>query len=311
MVRKDVIEPLGAAGIEVWILAGNHDQPRRAARSTSLDDYRGYPHVRVFREPKREIREIGGRNIGFILVPYLHPEQVMEQVRESLGKEVPRETAYEVARQTWKEWIQNRAQELKDAGLRILFGQFEFQGVRYATTAPPEIVPNDFTFTPDMIPDAVDLVVFGHIHMHQALGGKIVYVGAPERIDWGERLDPKGFLVVHPEGGWSFVELPARPMDKVEAVVAMGDDVTEKVLAAIPAQVTGHLVRIEVTLPDELRNRLDEKRLADRLRDAFHYEVKFVSASRPRVVTGEFTLEPGRLLTDYVDKVLADHPKRE
>src|SRR5437879_12558260 len=100
-------------------------------------------------------------------------------------------------------------------------------------------------------------------------------------------------------------------MDKSDAVDAMGDEVTEKVLAAIPAQVTGHLVRIEVTLPDELRNRLDEKRLADRLRDAFHYEVKFISASRPRVVSEEFTLDPGRLLADYVDKVLADHPKRE
>ena len=114
-----------------------------------------------------------------------------------------------------------------------------------------------------------------------------------------------------PEGDWSFVELPARPMDKVETAVGMGDDVTEKVLAALPPDVGGHLVRIEITLPDELRNRLDEKRLADRLRDAFHYEVKFVSTSRPRIVTEEFTLDPGRLLSDYVDKVLADHPKRE
>src|SRR5439155_644981 len=61
MVRRDVIEPLGAAGIEVWILAGNHDQPRRAVRSTSLDDYRGYSHVKVFRNPKMEIREFDGR----------------------------------------------------------------------------------------------------------------------------------------------------------------------------------------------------------------------------------------------------------
>src|SRR2546428_844240 len=311
MVRKDVIEPLGAAGIEVWILAGNHDQPRRAARSTSLDDYRGYPHVRVFREPKREAREIDGHKIGFILVPYLHPEQVMEQVRESLGKEVPRETAYEVARQTWKEWIQHRADELKDADLRILFGHFEFQGVRYATTAPPEIVPNDFTFTPDMIPDAVDLVVFGHIHMHQVLGRRIVYTGAPERIDWGERLDPKGFLAIRPDGGWSFVELPSRPMDKVDVSVGMADDVTEKVLAALPKDVAGHLVRIEIALPDELRNRLDEKRLAERLREAFHYEVKFLSTSRPRIVAADFTLDPVRLLADYIDKVLADHPRRE
>src|SRR5207249_1983474 len=210
MVRKDVIEPLGAAGIEVWILAGNHDEPRRTARSTSLDDYRGYAHVKVFRTPKVEIREIGGRKIGFILIPYMHPEQVVEQVRQTLGKEVPRELAYETARVTWR------------------------------------------------------------------------------------------------EGGLSFVELPARPMDKVETAVGMGYDVTEKVLAALPPDVGGHIVRIEVTLPDELRNPLDEKRLADRLRDALHYEVTFVSTSRPRIVTEEFTLDPGRLLSDYVDKVLAD-----
>src|SRR2546426_278505 len=294
MVRRDVIEPLGDAGIEVWILAGNHDQPRRAVRSTSLDDYRGYSHVKVFRDPKMEVRDIDGRRIGFILIPYMHPEQVVEQVRETLAKDVPRELAYEAARRTWQEWIRNRAQDLRDADLRILFGHFEFQGVRYASTAPTEVVPNDFTFTTDMIPDTIDLVVFGHIHMHQTVGGKIVYAGAPERIDWGERLDPKGFLVIRPEGGWSFVELPARPMDKVETVVGMGDDVTEKVLAAIPMEVTGHLVRIEVTLPDELRNRLDEKRLADRLRDAFHYEVKFISASRPRVVTEKYTVITGR-----------------
>jgi exonuclease SbcD len=311
MVRKDVIEPLGAAGIEVWILAGNHDEPRRTARSTSLDDYRGYAHVKVFRSPKVEIREVEGRKMGFILIPYMHPEQVVEQVRQTLGKEVPRELAYETARQTWKEWIHNRATDLSAVDVRVLFGHFEFQGVRYASTAPSEVVPNDFTFTPEMVPDAVDLVVFGHIHMHQTVGGKIVYAGAPERIDWGERLDPKGFLALRPEGTWSFIELPARPMDKVEAVVGMGDDVTEKVLAALPPQVDGHLVRIEITLPDELRNRLDERRLADRLHDAFHYEVKFVSSSRPRVVTEEFTLDPGRLLSDYVDKVLADHPKRE
>ena len=311
MVRRDVIEPLGAAGIEVWILAGNHDQPRRAARSTSLDDYRGYRHVKVFREPKKEVREIAGRKIGFILIPYMHPEQVVEQVRETTKEEVPRELAYEAARRTWREWIHNRATDLKDADLRILFGHFEFQGVRYASTTPSEIVPNDFTFTPDMIPDAVDLVVFGHIHMHQQVGRKIVYAGAPERIDWGERLDPKGFLAIRPDGGWSFVELPARPMDKVDVGVGMADDVTKKVLDALPTDTAGHLVRIEIVIPDELRNRLDEKRLAERLRDAFHFEVKFVSSSRPRTVTEEFTLDPGRLLAEYVDKVLADHPKRE
>ncbi len=311
LVRRDVIEPLGKAGIEVWILAGNHDQPRRAARSTSLDDFRGYPHVRIFREPKAETRTIDGRRVGFILLPYLHPEEIVEQIREKLGKEIPREEAYEAARRVWKGWIQNRTEDLKDADLRVLFGHFEFQGARYASTTPPEVVPHDFTFTRDMLPASVDLAVFGHIHMHQSLFGKVVYTGAPERIDWGERLDPKGFLTLKPDGTWSFVELPARPMDKVDVTVGPGDDPTRRVLEALPKDVAGRLVRIEVRLPDELRASLDERKLEKRLEDAFHYEIRLLSSERPRVTSDEFTMDPARLLADYVDKTFADHPRRD
>ncbi len=311
IVRQDVIEPLGRAGIEVWILAGNHDQPRRAARSTSLDDYRGYAHVKVFREPRVETRTIDGRTVGFILLPYMHPEQVVEQIREKLGHEVPRDEAYEAARRVWKGWIEKRAADLKDASLRILFGHFEFQGVRYASTTPAEVVPHDFTFSRDMLPDSVDLAVFGHIHMHQVLFGKVLYTGAPERIDWGERMDPKGFVAIRPDGTWRFEELPARPMVKVGIAVSMGDDATRRVLDALPAEVGGKLLRVEVRLPDELRAQVDQKKIGDRLRDAFHYEITFVSTERGRVVMDEFTMDPARLLSEYVDKTFADHPKRE
>src|SRR3989449_11285807 len=69
MVRREVIEPLGEAGIEVWLLAGNHDQPRAVARGTSLDDYCGYPHVKVFPHPPREGPGLGRTKGGVGLVP--------------------------------------------------------------------------------------------------------------------------------------------------------------------------------------------------------------------------------------------------
>ena len=311
MVRRDVIEPLGKAGIEVWILAGNHDQPRRAARSTSLDDFRGYTHVRVFRDPKVETRTIDGRKVGFILIPYLHPDEVVDQIRERLGKDIPREEAYEAARRVWKGWIENRAADLRETDLRVLFGHFELQGVRYASTTPPEVVPHDFTFARDMIPSSVDLAVFGHIHMHQVLWDKVVYTGAPERIDWGERLDPKGFVTIQADGTWSFVELAARPMEKVEVTAALGDDVTQRVLEALPGDVSGKLVRIEVWLPDELRSSLDERKLRAKLESAFHVELRLVSTERIRTTTDEFTMDPMRLLAEYVDKTLEGHPRKE
>src|SRR3989454_10685037 len=43
LVRRDVIEPLGAAGVEGGLLAGDPGQTRAGAPSTGLEDYRGDP----------------------------------------------------------------------------------------------------------------------------------------------------------------------------------------------------------------------------------------------------------------------------
>ncbi len=315
MVRKDVIEPLGEAGIPVWIVAGNHDQPRAFARSTSLDDFRGYAHVRVFRSPERVEQLIGERRVGFLVLPYLHPEQIVEELRrlgESIPPEAGREMAYEYARAVWKEWIHKRAAEMQDVQLRVLLGHYYVEGSRVASTTMLETLPGEFSFTRDMIPPEVDLAVFGHIHLHQALGDRIVYTGAPERIDWGERLDPKGFVTLDvARGTWTFQELPARPMVKVDVAVAMGDDPTERILAALPPDPAEAMVRLEVTIPEELRSHVDERRVAEQLRTAFHYEVKWVAAQRERIVGQEFSLDPQRLFSEYIDRAYAGHPRKD
>src|SRR5438093_7190969 len=105
LVRRDVIEPLGAAGIEVWLLAGNHDQPRADKRSTSLEDFRGYPHVRVFRGPEAVEKEIAGHRVGFLMIPYLHPEQVLENAKGKGMEDVASASiadGYIVARSAWE-----------------------------------------------------------------------------------------------------------------------------------------------------------------------------------------------------------------
>jgi hypothetical protein len=100
-------------------------------------------------------------------------------------------------------------------------------------------------------------------------------------------------------------------MIKVDAAVSLGDDPTARILDALPSDVRGALVRIEVRLPDDLRRQVDDRRLEERLRDAFHAELRLVSTERPRTVTEAFTMDPGQLLADYVDKTLRDHPRRE
>jgi exonuclease SbcD len=61
-----------------------------------------------------------------------------------------------------------------------------------------------------------EAVVAGHLHRHQVVvpGDRpILYTGAIERVDFGEELETKGFIVADVELGrfdWTFVEAPAR-----------------------------------------------------------------------------------------------------
>ena len=315
LVRKDVIEPLGAAGIEVWLLAGNHDQPRADARSTSLEDYRGYPHVRVFRTPEAVEKDIAGHRVGFLMLPYLHPEQVLEMAKGKGIAEVESSTieeAYVVARSLWRGWIGQHAEAMKDADFRLVLGHFYVEGAKVSSSTYLEHIPGEFSFTRDMIPPSVDFAVMGHIHLHQRIWGNVVYTGAPERIDWGERGDPKGFLALSPDAkGWEFIELPVREMAKVEVTVRGDEDPTSTILDALPAEVQDAMVRLEITIPEALRVRVDERRIAERLREAFHYEVRWIAADRKTAAPSEYTLDPLRLLGDFVDATFGKDPRRD
>lgn len=310
MVRRDVIEPLGKAGIEVWLLAGNHDQPRAFARSTSLDDFRGYAHVKVFREPATEVREFGGKRVGFLLIPYMHPEEIVKRAHEKLGEAVSQEQAYAAARETWKRWIADHAASL-NVQRKILYGHFWLEGAKPSATGY-EVVPGEFTFARDMLPPTVDLAVFGHIHAHQVVDDRFVYTGAPERIDWGERDDPKGFLALDAaNAAWEFIELPSRPMVKVEVTVAIDEDPTAKILAALPEDPKDKLIRLEVTIPEALRQRVDERRIDERLTGAFHYEARWLVQRKDFRVVEEFTMDPLRLLHEYVDAHYKGDPRKD
>lgn len=308
LVRKDVIEPLGKAGIDTWIVAGNHDQPRQWTRGTSLEDLRGYPHVEVFREPSTKDATIDGRRVSFLILPYLHPEHIADRVKERLGEEVPREQTFELGRRMLKEWIKKRAEEAQGERV-LLLGHYYVEGAKVRSTAYPEVLPGEFSLTMDMIPDSVELAILGHIHLHQAVGEKVVYVGTPERVDWGEKDDPKGFVTYHPGKGWEFHALPTRPMIKVE--VDAGNSPTERVLKALDQDIKGALVRLEIRLEEGQRELLDEGAIAERLAEAFHYEVSHTFVDRETISIEEFTLDPLRLFEEYVKLNYADHSRLE
>ncbi len=310
MVRRDVVEPLSSAGVRVWLVAGNHDQPRIAARSTSLDDFRGHPGVEVFKDTAVRTVDFGEGPVGFLILPYLHPERLVDMVREKLGEQVPLEQMHEFARKMLRNSLAEKASAL-EVRRSYLIGHYWVEGATVSASSMPEVVPGEFTLTKDLIPTEVDLTILGHIHLHQTLGRNIVYVGAPERIDWGERGDPKGFLTLDPYAAqWTFRELPAREMIALE-VEATGENPTEAILRALPQDLGGRMVRMDVHLRPGGRRLVDEATVDRRLSEAFHTMVRWHEEEVTHLGVTETTLAPVSLFEDFVTNNYAKDPRKK
>ncbi|MEM2933779.1 MAG: metallophosphoesterase [Halobacteria archaeon] len=315
LVRRDVIEPLGRNNIKIWILAGNHDQPRNDKRGTSIEDFRGYPHVKIFRRPSIEIAEIDSTRTGFIILPYMHPEQIAELVREKTTLEISQEQLISAGQELLKEWLRKKAQELNSYEHKIMLAHYYIEGAKLRETAYPEVLPGEFSLRRDMIPSNLDLAVFGHVHLHQSMGRQgsteIIYTGAVERIDWGERGDKKGFIAIDTSTWkWEFKSLPAREMLKIEVEVKPGEDPTQVILNAIP-EVKDKLVRLEVLLSEGQRQKIIDRRIEEKLQSAFHSELKYAERSSAKTGFAEFTLNPYELLSKFINTNYSSHPKKE
>ena len=314
-VRNDVIEPLARAEVKVYILAGNHDQPREFRRGTSIDDFRGYPNVYVFRKPECKVETIAGKQICFLIMPFLHPDSLIGQAgRELTG--VPEAQRQEVGRQIIRELLQKYSKQKADS--KILLAHYYFEGTDLSSTLSPEVEPGEIEFNASMIPDDVTLGVFGHVHLSQTKEVRntpLIFVGAVEKIDWGEREGEKRFLTIDPtDMKWEFHDLPTRAMVRIRVRIDAGDaNPTQTILKQIPAEVKDKMVRIEIELPEGMRRLIQENRLADVLAPSFDYRVKWLTATAEPIGGPPETglLTPERLLESFIEVNYAKHKRRE
>jgi len=311
IIRRDVVEPLEQAGIEMWILAGNHDQPHSPGKGTSIDDFRGYPGVSIFRKRAVRTLDMGGSKLRFLILPYLHPTFIASIVHEKFGDEVGPDEVMTLGQRILHEWMASEA-KVDDCDHLILLGHYYIETARLRKTSSPECLPGEFGITRSMIPASVNLTLLGHVHLHQEVFPGVVYTGAVERVDWGERGDPKGFVRVDVTDKlqWRFEELPTRDMVLVDVDTSKADgDPTEAIIASLPEDVEGMMLRLRVKLPEGGRRRIDESRIAQLLSPAFRYEVRWEELTGDKRQLTTFSLDPYALLREYLDLNYRDHPR--
>mgnify|MGYP000504141271 CR=1 FL=1 len=136
-------------------------------------------------------------------------------------------------------------------------------------------------FTNQLALPNFDYIALGHIHKHQKLGNSppIVYSGSLQRVDFSEENDVKGFCLVEIDpqqkpgerAQWSFIPVDARTFLTIRIVIPNQDeDPTQTVLDEIQRHHTeGSVIRLHITLPNDLVSKLDERKIRTSLTGAF------------------------------------------
>jgi DNA repair protein SbcD/Mre11 len=305
-----------AAHCPVVLLVGNHDLPSIERRASSIEIYEtlNVPNTLVGRD--YALHEIETKR-GPVLVataPYPARNHLLQDV------DVPhRSTIAEIdalLEQHLDQRLQALAEEANQYDMpRLLTGHFSVSGATFGSERSV-MLGRDVTLMLSTVADpAWDYVALGHIHKHQCLNlGRadqppVVYSGSMERIDFGEELDPKGFVWVELERGrahWEFVEVASRPFTTLRVDVKRAGDPNQVVLDAIRRHdLDDAVVRLIISADPEADLLLNERTLQHALRDAGANHVAAIQRdverpARLRLGTSPEGLSPDDLLERYL-----------
>ncbi len=241
-----------ARGIPVVLLVGNHDVPNAAGKANSLELYGVLqaPNVHVLQRPtilrldtrrgpvqvaalphlprssllaREEFRSLGLAELNTLMADKLC--RVIDDLAARLDPEVP---------------------SVLTAHLSVAEGRVGSE--RTIMVGTEMVLPVSALDRPEF-----DYVALGHLHPHQVLGpgGKVVYAGSLDRVDFGEEGDAKGFVavdLVRGDARWEFVANRVRPFVTLR-VQAGVEDPTADILRAIESRdLDGAIVKLVVAV---------------------------------------------------------------
>ncbi|WP_322511697.1 exonuclease SbcCD subunit D [Chloroflexus sp.] len=267
------IRRLREAGVAVVILTGNHDISPAQGRAHSVEIFASLALEGVTVADRLRQHRIATRSgeVQLIAVPWVTRQMLLardEMVGASFAS-----IEYELTRRLM-DFIE-QAVAARDPRLPTIIA---FHGTVEGAQLGSEramILGRDLSLPRSALAQpGVDYVALGHIHRHQALGEQppIVYPGSIERIDFGERDEPKGCVLVELAPGqarWRFVPLAARPFVSIERDLRRSSDPVESLRTAIARHdLREAVVRVEVQLSREQTPLLREEQVREWLREA-------------------------------------------
>lgn len=254
---------LQKAHIPLVIVIGNHDNPLSFGKANTLDIFNDLPLAgfHVVAKPSSFILKTKSGPIQIVGIPW--PTRTTIGISQSHISKTSFELADYIS-QTVAEIIRQYAEKLDPSMPAVLTGHLTVSSGIFSGSEKRAIYGNDPILLPSQLAiKPFDYVALGHLHRHQNLNingyPAIVYSGSPERIDFGERNDEKGFCVVtireKDKTEYSFIKTPVRPFFQVDVHLKQEDNQTEKILETLSAYtLKDSIVKIVYYLPENTKD---------------------------------------------------------
>lgn len=258
------------AGIPVIIVVGNHDNPLSFGKANSLEIFGDLPFdgFHVIDTPRCVKLETKNGPIQIVGIPWPTRNSLNINTKH-LSSSAQEITEYIAAAVT--AIVQDFAQKLDPTIPSVLAGHLTVSSGIFSGSEKRAIYGNDPVLLPSQLAiEPFDYVALGHLHRYQDLNKNgypaLVYAGSIERIDFGERKEPKGFCYVKVERKKTthqFIEGPMRPFIQIEVHLTENvENHTQELLDEIKKYtLDGAIVKILYHVPAGLANGVDNAQI--------------------------------------------------
>lgn len=298
------------ANIPVIIVVGNHDNPLSFGKANSLEIFGDMPleGFHVFAKPGILKLETKNGPVQIVGIPWPTRNTLSLNASYDEQSEAITSTISKAVSTLIKQYTQQLDANIPSvlaSHLTVSSGIFSGSEKRAIYGNDPVLMPSELAIEP------FDYVALGHLHRYQDLNPKgypaIVYSGSIERIDFGERKEPKGFCHVQLARNATthkFIEGPMRPFYQIDVTLSPDKDQTETIVHALEkTDLKDAVIKIVYRLPQGLKDTVDIRTI-ERACIKAHYLVSIVPVHdivtrSKRFATQQNSMDLQELLKSY------------
>jgi len=295
-----------AEKIPVLMVTGNHDIPPSFGKADTLEIFPTLDIKNVYVSSKPQIVEINGLQI--VALPWILRSHLLEEKERRKPIEEIRNILSNKICQIFKDLLKKI--DPKKPAIAIIH-----QSVSGAVFAHDQetYIGNDPLIPVSLLANKkLSYVALGHLHKFQVLSKNppVIYSGSPERIDFGEAKEKKGFVIadINPQNKsktkFKFISLNARKFITINIEIPVSEEnPNEYVMKEIKKRkIKNSILKITISGQDSQLARILESDLKKATSDA-HFVVAISKKSEKKETRIEITKEHLRPI-DWVGEYL-------